>query len=89
MGIFGLAAVCFVAREAKEAVVQGITLSKEGSDEERKSLNKVKANSKAVSAGLVEGAFDFIGGSRRYLTWPLWAIKDSPEKPKKSGDQFT
>ena len=52
----------------------------------KRSLNKVKANSKDVSAGIVEGAFDFIGGPRRYLTWPLWAFKDSPEKPKKSGD---
>ena len=78
--------VCFVAREAKEALLQGITLSKEGSEEEQKTLNKLKANSKAVSAGFVEGAFDFVGRPRRYLTWPMWAFPDNPEKPKKSDD---
>ena len=86
MGIFGFASVCYVAKEAKEAFIQGITLSKEGSEEEQKTINKLKANSKVVSAGIVEGALDFFGGPRRFLTWPWWAFPVNPENPKKSED---
>ena len=85
-GFGAIAGVCYVAKEAKETVIQGITLSKEGSEEEQKTINKLKANSKAVSAGIVEGALDFFGGPRRFLTWPWWAFPVNPEKPKKSED---